>query len=193
MVTPLNLLKIPQVLGAAMAANVFITIATQMKGVALHDWQSICLLGYCFSLNLKDFFDDMKAYEISDMEGFSLFPTVFFRVMSYIALAWAATTVPAVDSGFMALAVYFGIFLLWCVTSILRRMSLNSSSKENLARLRRRKKWLILYSFGLLGCVIASITSGSSAMVFTMIFLIAVFREDFNDSGSFTSSINETL
>lgn len=191
--TPLGLLKIPQVLGAALSANVFIVIAGQLESVKSEDWRSFCLLSSCFALNLKDFFDDMKSYEVQSMEGFSLFPTVFFRVLSYMALAWAATTSPNSSDGFLALSVYFVIFINWSLVSIWRRRSLNSNSIENVERLRRRKGWIIIYGFSAIFSFLLSTSMTVTEFLLIYILLLTVFIFDFVDSESFTSSINETL
>jgi len=53
-----------------------------------------------FFWNLKDFFDDMKAYEVDNIEGFSLFPTVFLGVfltcrLLRLLLWWALIMTPS--------------------------------------------------------------------------------------------------
>lgn len=190
---PVGLLKIPQVLGAALAANVFIIIATQIKSLDEAPWHAFAVLCFAFLLNLKDFFDDMKAYEVADIEGFSLFPTVAFRVISYMALAWSASVVPKTQHAFFAIGLYFTTFVIWSLVSIYRRMKLKSNSVENQERMRRRKMWVVIYSTQALCCFLIWKYSDETLIFIGSFVAVALFVFDFIDSRSFTSSVNPTL
>lgn len=189
----LRLLKIPQILGAGLAANVFITIAGQIKNLDNAHWQAYGALVCAFALNLKDFFDDMKAYEITEMEGFSLFPTVTFRVLSYMSIAWAVIELPDYKSAYFALVFYFSIFIVWSLNSIIRRISLRSNSKENSERIRRRMVWLLIYTVNACACFILSFGMHTLTAILLLIFIFAMFVLDAVDSDTFSNKINETL
>lgn len=194
MVIPLSaLVKIPQILGAALAGNVFVLLASKLADLSTPTIYGIFAIPFIFFLNLKDFFDDMKSYETQNFEGFSLFPTVFFRVISYMCLAWAASLIARESQSFLAISTYFMVFIIWSIISIFRRYRLNSDSTENLERLRRRKGWLVLYP---ISAILSFLTTFNFSIVVSIAFfvtLIAIYVFDVIECRSFHTSTSEIL
>lgn len=191
-VAPNPVVKFPQILGAALSANVFVVIAQSYVNHKPDQWWQLFFIVLIFLWNLKDGIDDFKSYETTKMEGFSLAPTVTFRVISYMMLVLAVMSINDIRRMALAMTAYFCTFILWSLNSIWRRRALKSGSSENAERLSRRLGWLVLYGFSALCCVamLAEIPMLSVAAVF---LLYAVFVADSQHCKTFSNEINETL
>ncbi len=189
----LKLVKIPQLLGAALAGNIFVILAFEFAKIQDFTTQKTIVFFSIFAFNLKDFFDDMKGYEVERIEGFSLFPTIFFRAISYMALASAIALMNIELNAFYALSAYFLTFVIWSINSVIRRMRLSGNSAENLERLRRRRGWIGIYSLNAGICFAIASFDDVIYLSIGLMLLLSFYLFDVRECGSFSSGINETL
>lgn len=184
--------KFPQILGAALSANVFVIVAQSFANLTSYEWWKIAFIILIFLWNLKDGIDDFKSYETQKMEGFSLAPTVTFRVISYMLLVVAVTNIDDIEKLALAMAAYFVTFIAWSLNSIRRRLALKSKSDENTERLSRRFGWLVLYGFCAI-CCLAMLAKLPLLTMSAMFLLYVMFVVDSQHCKTFNNEINETL
>lgn len=192
MVTQNPVVKFPQILGAALSANVFVIIAQSIVNLESYEWWKIAFVGLIFLWNLKDGIDDFKSYETQKLEGFSLAPTVTFRVISYMLLVIAVMNINDLQNLAWAMAAYFVTFIFWSLNSIRRRLALKSKSDENTERLSRRFGWLVLYGFCTL-CCLAMLAELPLLSMSAVVLLFVIFLADSQHCKTFNNEINETL
>jgi hypothetical protein len=185
-------IKFPQILGAALSANIFVVTAQAIASLPNFHWWQLSFTSLIFLWNLKDGIDDFKSYESQKMEGFSLAPTVTFRVISYMFLVVAASNLENIRSTSLAMAGYFFTFVLWAFNSIIRRLRLNSSSEENKERLRRRMGWIVLHCVCTIACI-CMISENQIVIITAMFFIFIIFIVDSIDCATFKNEINENL
>ncbi|MBX7514586.1 hypothetical protein K3179_08520 [Qipengyuania sp. GH38] len=186
--TPRAVIRLPQVLGAALSANVFVVIAQAIAVASgLAEYAFLMLI---FVWNLKDGIDDFKTYESDYASGFSLAPTVTYRVIAYVLLAVAAISLPDLQTASIWFALYFATLTLWSANSAFRR-SRQQRSDENDERLRRRKGWLVLYPI----CAICALVLGCglTPFFFGAFLIAALYLFDALECRTFSNEINETL
>jgi hypothetical protein len=184
--------KFPQILGAALSANVFVIIAQSVANLKSYELVSTAFICLIFLWNLKDGIDDFKSYETQKVEGFSLAPTVTFRVISYMLLVVAVMNIDNLERLIFAMVAYFVTFIVWSLNSIQRRLVLKSNSFENTERLSRRYRWLGLYGFCVLCCLLF-LAKIPILNLIAILLLLIMFVDDSQHCETFDNKINETL
>ncbi|WP_432767661.1 MAG: hypothetical protein HEQ22_09445 [Sphingopyxis sp.] len=190
--TPNPVIKFPQILGAALSANVFVVIASSIAKMDIKDPDQISILILLFLWNLKDGIDDFKSYESNYADGFSLAPTVTFRVLSYMSLVGSAINFDNRFLSFVFLSIYFLVFSIWSVNSVIRRTR-GSKTAENLERLRRRRGWLILYPASIAACLVIACSEGLIFLVAFAAVILGIFAADCDDCETFSNDIIPAL